>query len=135
MLLSAVSVLVVAQSSSEIPEGLMNNPLYITRLVTFTYEREEIRVLYSATEALNVFTASRAYGVAVLQMIETYSLSNTAYNAGFCGFLSGVAAGYVLTGYNVVSLCNRILMFRGNIVDPSSVVNMLCCLETTSGFD
>ena len=31
MLLSAVSVLVVAQSSSEIPEGLMNNPVY-TRL-------------------------------------------------------------------------------------------------------
>ena len=29
MFLSAVSVLVVAQSSSEIPEGLMNNPVYI----------------------------------------------------------------------------------------------------------
>jgi len=29
MLLSAVSVLVVAQSSSEIPEGLTNNPVYI----------------------------------------------------------------------------------------------------------
>src|SRR5215510_6938839 len=28
MLLSAVSVLVVAQSSSEIPEGLLNNPVY-----------------------------------------------------------------------------------------------------------
>ena len=28
MLLSAVSVLVVAQSSSEIQEGLMNNPVY-----------------------------------------------------------------------------------------------------------
>ena len=28
MLISAVSVLVVAQSSSEIPEGLMNNPVY-----------------------------------------------------------------------------------------------------------
>ena len=28
MLLSAVSVLLVAQSSSEIPEGLMNNPVY-----------------------------------------------------------------------------------------------------------
>jgi len=28
MLLSAVSVLVVAQSSSEIPEGLMNNFVY-----------------------------------------------------------------------------------------------------------
>ena len=28
MLLSAVSVLVVEQSSSEIPEGLMNNPVF-----------------------------------------------------------------------------------------------------------
>ena len=28
MLLSAVSVLVVAQSSSEFPEGLLNNPVY-----------------------------------------------------------------------------------------------------------
>ena len=33
MLLSAVSVLVVAQSSSEIPETLMNNPaLYLLRV-------------------------------------------------------------------------------------------------------
>ena len=31
MLLSAVSVLVVAQSSSEIPEGLMNNPVQWTK--------------------------------------------------------------------------------------------------------
>ena len=30
MLLSAVSVLVVAQSNSEIPEGLMNNPVYLS---------------------------------------------------------------------------------------------------------
>ena len=30
MLLSTVSVLVVAQSSSEISEGLMNNPVYCT---------------------------------------------------------------------------------------------------------
>ena len=30
MLLSAVSVLVVAQSSSEVPEGLVNNPVYKT---------------------------------------------------------------------------------------------------------
>ena len=35
MLLSAVSVLVVAQSSSEIPEGLMNNPVYIGRYEMF----------------------------------------------------------------------------------------------------
>ena len=33
MLLSAVSVLVVAQSSSEIPEGLMNNPVYLQERV------------------------------------------------------------------------------------------------------
>ena len=31
MLLSAVSVLVIAQSSSEIPEGLMNNPVVFGR--------------------------------------------------------------------------------------------------------
>ena len=29
MLLYAVSVFVVGQSSSEIPEGLMNNPVYV----------------------------------------------------------------------------------------------------------
>jgi len=32
MLLSALSVLVVAQSSSEIPEGLMNNPVHSERM-------------------------------------------------------------------------------------------------------
>ena len=38
MLLSAVSVLVVAQSSSEIPEGLMNNPVFqILIFVFFTF--------------------------------------------------------------------------------------------------
>jgi len=31
MLLSVVSVLVVAQSSSEVPEGLMNNPVMCSR--------------------------------------------------------------------------------------------------------
>ena len=34
MLLSAVSVLVVEQSTSEIPEGLMNNPVDATRYCT-----------------------------------------------------------------------------------------------------
>jgi hypothetical protein len=33
MLLSAVSGLVVAQSSSEIPEGLMNNPVFCSHLI------------------------------------------------------------------------------------------------------
>jgi len=32
MVLSAVSFLVVAQSSSEIPDGLMNNPVLILQL-------------------------------------------------------------------------------------------------------
>ena len=32
MLLCAVSVLVVTQSSSEIPEGLMNNPVELVKL-------------------------------------------------------------------------------------------------------
>ena len=35
MLLSALSVLVVAQSSSEIPEGLMNNPVFTRTLGPF----------------------------------------------------------------------------------------------------
>ena len=35
MLLSAVSVLVVAQSSSEIPEGLMNNPVVQNYLIPY----------------------------------------------------------------------------------------------------
>ena len=38
MFLSAVSVLVVVQSSSEIPEGFMNNPVYITMHVPLNVE-------------------------------------------------------------------------------------------------
>jgi len=41
MLHSAVSVLVVAQSSSEIPEGLMNNPVYIH---TYSHEHNNITI-------------------------------------------------------------------------------------------
>ena len=40
MLLSAVSVLVVAQSSSEIPEGLKNNPVSVYTLVGFVSHNE-----------------------------------------------------------------------------------------------
>jgi len=35
MLLSAVSVMVVAQSSSEVPDGLMNNPVLLLPLRAF----------------------------------------------------------------------------------------------------
>ena len=45
MLLSAVSVLVVAQSSSEFPEGLLNNPVYIyIYLYLYIYEQVFRRV-------------------------------------------------------------------------------------------
>ena len=48
MLLSAVSVLVVAQSSSEIPEGLMNNPVYSSWIFFFkylwTFQQEKVQV-------------------------------------------------------------------------------------------
>ena len=42
MLLSAVSVLVVAQSSSEIPEGLMNNPVFMWSVWIW----EQIAIIY-----------------------------------------------------------------------------------------
>ena len=38
MFLSAVSVLVVAQSSSEILEGLMNNPVYIHKMLFYIHK-------------------------------------------------------------------------------------------------
>ena len=40
MLLSAVSVLVVVQSSSEIPEGLMNNPVYSISCMSVTIQNQ-----------------------------------------------------------------------------------------------
>ena len=43
MLLSAVSVLVVAQSSSEIPEGLMNNPVLVCRISRLVELRHSVR--------------------------------------------------------------------------------------------
>ena len=43
MLLSAVSVLFVAQSSSEIPEGLMNNPVYSISASVTGYSNAEDR--------------------------------------------------------------------------------------------
>ena len=42
MLLSAVSVLVVAQSSSEIPEGLMNNPVLFRVIIFLPPEQYKI---------------------------------------------------------------------------------------------
>ena len=51
MLLSAVSVLVVAQSSSEIPEGLMNNPVY-----THVYVSILLKLIYINCKSALVFS-------------------------------------------------------------------------------
>jgi len=55
MLLSAVSVLVVAQSSSEIPEGLMNNPvcIYIYNMT------EELLSVSSASLSFKLYSCNR----------------------------------------------------------------------------
>ena len=45
MLLSAVSVLVVAQSSSEIPEGLMNNPIYYAYIIVWQVRSPRPRIV------------------------------------------------------------------------------------------
>ena len=44
MPLSAVSVLVVAQSSSEIPEGLMNNSVYVYNSYYASFQRDKGKV-------------------------------------------------------------------------------------------
>jgi hypothetical protein len=49
MLLSAVSVLVDAQSSSEIPEGLMNNPVFIRYI-------DQIYRVFSQNKAPHCYT-------------------------------------------------------------------------------
>ena len=54
MLLSAVSVLVVAQSSSEIPEGLMNNPVYVL-------DKEHSDASYNRTSISPVNTISKMF--------------------------------------------------------------------------
>jgi len=55
MLLSAVSVLVVAQSSSEVPEGLTNNPVYIYIYIIDT----TCNVVQFNVQALNVLNQGR----------------------------------------------------------------------------
>ena len=53
MLLSAVSVLVVAQSSSEIPEGLMNNPVLTMH--------GPLNVKFSELKVTNLFSVSQMF--------------------------------------------------------------------------
>ena len=61
MLLSAVSVLVVAQSSSEIPERLMNNPVllvssYLSVLLTVGMEQTDLNHTVFGEKGRHLFT-------------------------------------------------------------------------------
>ena len=59
MLLSAVSVLVVAQSSSEIPEGLMNNSVYSERVFVALGTKHTMRmsrIMFSSVACLDSTT-------------------------------------------------------------------------------
>jgi len=49
MLLSAVSDLVVAQSSSEFPEGLLNNPVYGIKLKLMRNIIQMVKILSAIT--------------------------------------------------------------------------------------
>ena len=59
MLLSAVSFLVVAQSSSEIPEGLMNNPVYQNEY-TYNARTTEYQFHTAVSEFLVSFFVSQS---------------------------------------------------------------------------
>ena len=60
MLLSAVSVLVVAQSSSEIPEGLMNNPVLHLVLYILSWHRHgQLYVFTERARMLGIFMSSQ----------------------------------------------------------------------------
>ena len=55
MLLSAVSVLGVAQSSSDIPEGLMNNPVYKIDFISFDVVSKDYFSLPKMSETMEIF--------------------------------------------------------------------------------
>ena len=67
MLLSAVSFLVVAQSSSEIPEVLMNNPVY--------QKRGEISYRVFRNLIVSVCVSSLSYGDYKSNASSNYSVS------------------------------------------------------------
>ena len=78
MLLSAVSVLVVAQSSSEIQDRLMNNPVFLnffeveTRFEKLIYIKNIIRILkYVHSVEEMVLTLESAYSAFYL-LIHNY---------------------------------------------------------------
>ena len=73
MLLSAVSVLVVAQSSSEVPEGLMNNPVYlfITYSVINIISLHYINIIKSRKTDISLVVDIKLSGHDTLSLADT----------------------------------------------------------------
>ena len=70
MLLSAVSVLVVAQSSSEIPEGLMNNPVHKRHFYHYCLSGCEIWSLVLVEQTLSVLVSRVRTGIGLVSKAE-----------------------------------------------------------------
>ena len=77
MLLSAVSVLVVAQSSSEIPEGLMNNPVHNDPPVPLAARSKAWVCGRSLTEIVG-FESHREHGCLSVMSVVCYQVEVSA---------------------------------------------------------
>ena len=83
MLLSAVSVLVVAQSSSEIPEGIMNNPVLSPPGIT---DDPGIRSILSGLELSEDRTRNEETNMVVRRTFDTSGLN--IVNCHYSGILA-----------------------------------------------
>ena len=97
MLLSAVSVLVVAQSSSEIPEGLMNNPVNKQFILTFYLLCQFLSFLHLCKSHPSPFTVSyfllycflcSLLSSIYLYVLSTYNLCHLLHNYVLSNYLS-----------------------------------------------
>ena len=121
MLLSAASVLVVAQSSSEIAEGLMNNPVYV-----FEYQRRRQKILgrtvpsnprlhsalkffinailifHSCSKYLNLVTAVRVhymsyyFELACIRLLKLESFNDLIIHLAFSEFTSRPISSFIV---------------------------------------
>jgi len=75
MLFSAVYVLVVAQSSSEFPEGLMNNPVEMNSVGCFVY------IVLNITHTFLIpFTSHSAYSASASIINQSQTLLMTVHS-------------------------------------------------------
>ena len=79
MLLSAVSILVVVQSSSQIPEGLMNNPVLNGRIFHVFYRPRSFEFAECTKQKTRSFVTIHFYSI----LMTVYHL----WHQSFIGFL------------------------------------------------